>query len=72
MSLHIGHKLIEPLCFVSMGLLSVVGTLDEKLIPLHVQITVFSLAIIIAGSYRSLTQMLAEIKKAHIDAKKEG
>jgi hypothetical protein len=55
-----------------MGLLSVLGTLDEKLIPLHVQITVFSLAIIIAGSYRSLTQMLAEIKKAHIDAKKEG
>jgi hypothetical protein len=51
------------------GLSAVSSLIDEKLIPLHVNITVFSLAIIIVGSYRSLTQMLAEIKKAHIDDK---
>jgi hypothetical protein len=49
--------------------LSVVASIDENLVPLHVNITVFSLAIIIVGSYRSLTQMLAEIKKAHLDDK---
>jgi hypothetical protein len=37
-----------------------------------VNITVFSLAIITIGSYRSLSQMLAEMKKAHVDEKKEG
>jgi minor histocompatibility antigen H13 len=33
---------------------------------------VFSLAIITVGSYRSLSQMAAEMKKALIDEKKEG
>jgi hypothetical protein len=47
--------------------LSVVSTIDHTLVPLHVQITVFSLAIITVGSYRSLTQMLVEMKKGLID-----
>ena len=65
----IGSKLIEPLCYVSMIALSVIASIDEKLVPLHVNITVFSLAIITVGSYRSLAQMLAEIKKGHLDEK---
>ena len=52
--------------------LAVVSSINVKLIPLHIQITIYSLAIITAGSYRSLTQMVVEMKKAHIDEKKEG
>jgi hypothetical protein len=52
--------------------LAVISSVNEKLIPLHVQITVYSLAIITAGSYRSLSQMVTEMKKAHIDEKKDG
>jgi hypothetical protein len=36
-------------------------------IPIHLQITVFSLAIIIAGSFRSLRELISQIKKVHID-----
>lgn len=68
----IGNKYLEPACYLAMIGMSIVSSLDEKLIPLHAQITVFSLAIITVGSYRSLTQMLAEMKKAHLDEKKEG
>lgn len=68
----LGNKFIEPLCYVSMIVLSAIASYNETLVPLHVNITVFSLAIITVGSYRSLTQMLAEMKKAHIDEKKEG
>ena len=50
----IGHKLLEPACYVSMLVLSVIASTNEHLIPLHINITVFSLAIIIVGSYRSL------------------
>ncbi len=69
MSAQIGNKYIEPICYIAMIGLSAIASFNEKLVPLHVNITVFSLAIIIVGSYRSLTQMLAEIKKAHIDDK---
>jgi hypothetical protein len=34
-------------------------------------ITVFSLAIIIIGSYRSLQEVIVDIKKVHIDGKKD-
>ena len=71
MSTNIGNKLIEPLCYLAMICLSVVSSINEKLIPLHIQITVFSLSIITIGSYRSLSQMVTEMKKALID-KKEG
>ena len=51
----IGNRLIEPLCYASMlGLTLLSSFVDEKLLPLHVHITVFSLAIIVIGSYRSL------------------
>jgi hypothetical protein len=55
-----------------MLILAVISSINEKLVPLHVQITVYSLAIITAGSFRSLTQMVIEMKKAHLDEKKEG
>jgi hypothetical protein len=51
----IGNKFLEPLCYLSMMGLSAISSYDEKLVPLHIQITVFSLAIITVGSYRSLS-----------------
>ena len=67
----IGHKLVEPFCYLLMLGLSVVSSIDETLVPLHLNITAFSLAIITLGSYRSLQQMLSELKKAHIDGVKD-
>ena len=69
---HLGNKLIEPLCFLSMIALSVISSFYKHDLLLHVNIAVFSLSIITVGSYRSLTQMLTEMRKAHIDGKKEG
>ena len=63
----LGNSWVEPLCYLSMVALSVVSTVNEKLIPLHVQITVFSLSIITIGSFRSLSQMVTEMKKSLID-----
>lgn len=71
MSVTIGNKFIEPLCYIMMIGMSLISHYNSKLIPLHVQITVFSLSIITIGSYRSLSQMVTEMKKALID-KKEG
>lgn len=67
MSTYIGNKLIEPACYIAMILLAVISTIDHTLVPLHIQITVYSLAIITVGSFRSLTQMLGEMKKGLID-----
>ncbi len=71
-TLSLGPRYLEPLCYLSMLILAVISSINEKLVPLHVQITVYSLAIITAGSFRSLTQMVIEMKKAHLDEKKEG
>ena len=68
----LGNRFLEPICYLSMITLAVISSINEKLIPLHVQITVYSLAIITAGSFRSLTQMVVEMKKAHLEEKKEG
>lgn len=54
----IGNKYLEPACYMAMIVLSVITHLSPTLIPLHVNITVFSLAIIIAGSQRSLKEMV--------------
>jgi hypothetical protein len=67
----LGNPYLEPACYLSMITLAVVSSINEKLIPLHIQITVYSLAIITAWSYRFLTQMVVEMKKAHLDEKKE-
>ena len=57
MSTSIGNPLIEPLCYSSMFALTVASHFTDK-VPLHLNITVFSLAIIIAGSYRSLRELI--------------
>jgi hypothetical protein len=62
MTTQIGHAMIEPLCYLSMLGLTAGSYFTDK-VPLHVNITVFSLAIIIIGSYRSLREMISEIKK---------
>jgi minor histocompatibility antigen H13 len=67
----LSNPLIEPLCYLSMAALSAVSHFDEKLIPLHIQIVVYSLSIIIIGAHRSLTQMLAEMKKGLLEGKRE-
>lgn len=65
----VGHPLIEPLCYLSMVALSIASTVSDQ-VPLHLNITVFSLAIIIIGSYRSLNEMIQEMKKVLVDGKK--
>lgn len=40
--------------------------IDHKLLPLHLNVTAFSLAIIIIGSFRSLDVMVAEFKQVFI------
>lgn len=40
--------------------------------PLQVYVACFSIACIVAGSYRSLAQMVDEFKKAYVDEQKEG
>lgn len=65
----IGNPLIEPACYLAMAGLTVATFFTDK-IPLHINICVFSLAIIIIGSYRSLREMISEMKKVHILGKK--
>jgi minor histocompatibility antigen H13 len=65
----IGNPMVEPLCYLSMVVLSILSTVSDK-VPLHLNITVFSLAIIIIGSYRSLNEIVMEMKKVYIDGKK--
>ncbi len=59
----IGNKLLEPACYLAMMGLTGVTHFLPNVIPLHVNITVFSLAIIIIGSQRSLKELIVEMKK---------
>ncbi|CDW88328.1 signal peptide peptidase family protein [Stylonychia lemnae] len=65
----IGHPLIEPVCYLSMLTLTVANIFTDK-IPIHLSICVYSLAIIIIGSYRSLREMIGQMKKVHINGQK--
>lgn len=65
----IGNPLIEPLCYLSMAGLTA-ATYFTTIVPLHLNICVFSLGIIIIGSYRSLREMIGEIKKVQLLGKK--
>ena len=56
-----GNKLIEPLCYVTMAVLTALTTFTT-IVPLHLNITAFSLCIIIVGSFRSLKEMVIEMK----------
>lgn len=72
MSESIGGTYKEMLCYLIMIILMAIGVVNHELVPLHVNITVFSLAIIIVGSYRSLQEIIIDMKKVHIlGSKKE-
>lgn len=64
------NQLIEISCYLAMFTLTVL-TYFTALVPLHLNITVFSLAIIIIGSYRSLLEIVAEMKKVHLTGSTE-
>ena len=53
-----------------MIILTVTTYLAPTLVPLHLNITAFSLSIIIIGSYGSLDIMIQEFKKVHLHGKK--
>ena len=56
---------IEATClFIIVGLTIVSSFIN---VPLQVNIVGFSLSIIIAGSYRSVEELLKEFKKVHVD-----
>ena len=46
--------------------LTLITYIDHKLLPLHLNVTAFSLAIIIIGSFRSLEVMVCEFKQVFI------
>ena len=60
--------MIEALCYTLIGALTVVNYFVA--LPIQLNITCFSMAIIIAGSNRSLQQMINTLKTVHIDKKK--
>lgn len=57
------------MCYLSMVALTIGNLVTDK-IPIHLNICVFSIAIIIIGSYRSLREMITEMKKVHLLGKK--
>ena len=69
MSNEFGNTLVTTLCFLSMIILTALSYFTDK-VPIHLNITVFSLAIIIVGSYRSLREMIIEMKKFLLQGKK--
>ena len=69
MTVSVGGNKKEIMCYLAMFALSAVAWFKHELIPLHIYISVFSIAIIIIGSYRSVVEMIAEMKKNHIDGK---
>lgn len=49
--------------------LSIMSSLTDK-VPLQLNICAFSIGIIIVGSYRSLREMIGQMKKVHIHGEK--
>lgn len=67
----LSSKKEEMVCYAVMAVLTVVQIVSS-FCPLQVYVAAFSMACIVAGSYRSLHQMVDEFKKAYVDEKKEG
>ena len=65
-------SMVEACCFGTIIVLTIISSFID--VPIHVNITLFSLSIIIAGAWRSVDQLLIEFKKIHVDKKesKEG
>ena len=55
----------EAACLGTIVVLTIVSSYTN--VPLQVNICAFSLSIIIAGSYRSLEELMREFKKIHVD-----
>ena len=56
---------IEAVCLFTIVGLTIVSSFIN--VPLQINIVGFSLSIIIAGSYRSVEELLKEFKKVHVD-----
>ena len=69
MSEAINNRPIEIMCYLAMIFLTIIISFTDK-VPLHINLAVFSIAIIVIGSYRSLYEMVAEIKKVQLTGKK--
>lgn len=61
---------MKVFCLMTMLILTILTYCTDKLVPLHLNITAFSLSIIIIGSYGSLEVMIMEFKKVYIQGKK--
>ena len=53
-------------CFSVLVLLSVIGIFSDK-IPIQINITIHSMAIIAIGSFKSVEEMMRQIKRIHVD-----
>jgi hypothetical protein len=62
----LSSKKEEICCYALMFGLTVVQIVSS-FCPLQVYVACFSMACIVAGSYRSLAQMVDEFKKAYVD-----
>lgn len=60
---------IQNLSFLAMIVLTALTYFTDK-VPLHLNIVVFSLSIIIIGSFKSLEAMITEFKKVYLEGKK--
>jgi minor histocompatibility antigen H13 len=69
MSNPVNTSSITNFCYAIMFILTVLTSLTS-LVPLHLNIAVFSLSIIIIGSYGSLHVLVQEFKKVYIQGKK--
>eukprot|EP00347_Sterkiella_histriomuscorum_P009200 403342142 len=66
----IGHPLIEPICYLTILTLTLANVFITEKVPLQLNICAFSIGIIVVGSYRSLREMISEMKKVHLQGKK--
>jgi hypothetical protein len=56
-------------CYLVMALLTAVGQFYPWLIPIHVSMTIVSMAIIMVGSYQSLEKMVKCMVDLHVHGK---
>jgi uncharacterized membrane protein YcgQ (UPF0703/DUF1980 family) len=56
----------QAFCYLVLFLLTVIGIFTDK-VPIQISITLHSMLIIALGSFKSLEEMLKQIKKVHID-----
>lgn len=62
--------MIEQVCYAALVVLTAVNYFHA--LPVVVNTASFSILIIVAGSWRSVTEMIATFKAVHVDKKKDG